>query len=286
MTQMLLALLLSPAWAGPVDRALEDAAARNRVVVERRDGSIDKVPMGAAILRSESGSSWEMNVYAGLKGAAKAVMVYTLPAFGETLAFDPIVSKRFPFPDIFKDGVPSLAVHGRSKSSERASLTVLRYQKPGFKKLATLPNGQLRDLDRDGVPEIVSESLPLGQFFTASCEGFETMAQAARRREIHRFQDGKLLAASSSFPEYFRDALELDSEKLERMLPTKDTSPGPFLSQALTVYFDYAALGRGKEGWQRFTEEIRPSRRLPGVDECLRQITGDLRAKLSIPSDW
>ena len=281
---MLLALLAGVAFAGPVDRALEAAAAKGKVVVERRDGAIGKVPMGAAILRSGTGSSWEMNVYAGL--ADPAIMVYTLPAFGETLAFDPIVSKRFPFPDIFKDGVPSLAVHAKNKSSGQSTLTIMRYQKPGFKKLAAVPNGQLRDLDRDGVPELVSESLPLGRFFTASCEGFQTMAQAARKREIYRFEGGKLRPDSASFPDYFQDALELDSDRLERMKPTKDESPGPFLSQALTVYFDYAALGRGREGWRRFTQEIRPDRNLPGIDSCLRQITGDLRAKLSIPDDW
>lgn len=279
-----MALLLAlPASCGAQNSPLAQMEARGYEATAKISETIGGVPYMAVLFRSSRDAGGNVNIYATLNG--KQVMIYTHPSASEAPSLEEgLTQKRFP--DFFKDGSRALVYRMVNKELGQSTLYVLRWQKGRFKRAGAFPEGRVRDLDGNGRFEILTRSAPLGRLMTVSCPRFETTVTAAVKTDVQVWEEGGFVSAAERFPAVFERRIAEDGAALAALEPRKSERAGDYVSLAITLYYDYAAAGKGRQGWELLSRNLDPGSALPGAAACLEKIRSDLRARLSIPDDW
>jgi len=283
-------LFLSPALRAapaPVDPALESAlaplAAQGLLPQRLISDTVKGVRLTVVLLRDDARSLDKLNVYALIKD--KPVLVYTHPSVVDRLEISRSMLSDREFTNLLRDGSRTIVYHATTPGLNTRVLHVLRCTGARVRRIASFPDGRLKDIDEDGRMEIISRNLPLGRFFTVGCEDFQTMAQTASQLRISRWTDGRFVDVSAQFPGFFDEDIAGLEEHLA-LIP-KEKRPGDYLGSALAVYYDYAAKGAQRQGWERLNALLKPpSTSVPRLTRCLEQVKADLRQKLAIPLDW
>lgn len=190
-------------------------------------------------------------------------------------------------PDLAGDSSRVVAFRLRAPALGQESLVVLRWAGGKLDKTARLPGGRFTDVDGDGRLEVVTRERPLGPLFTISCSSFHTMAQAAWRSEVYEWRQGRLEKASERYKPFF-DRRIAETKREAAGIDARATDDyGGFLGLTLSVYFDYAASGRAREGWGEFRKLYPVRASDPGpVKKCLAQMESELKRRLNIPDGW
>ena len=208
-----------------------------------------------------------VKIYATLKG--KPYVVFFHPGAAETPRLEESLTQKR-FPDFFKDGSRALVYRMVNTPLGRSTPFVARYQR-AFRALGF--EGRLV-FDEDGR----WESSP------APWAGVDGGCRAQPPSWPPRKPTYEL--SSSPWPLAFPNSSRRisDGQAKSRLSARRIWTSG--VRGALTLYYDYAALGRGRAGWSELSSLVAPKSSLPGVADCAAQIKADLRAKLSIPADW
>ncbi len=190
-------------------------------------------------------------------------------------------------PDLEKDGARIIAYRVVLPALDQETLVILRYAKGTLEKTARVPGGRFQDLDGDGRPEVVGRERPLGALFTIGCQSFHTMAQSAWRVGVQALRGGTLVKASEEQRPFFERRIADTRRRLSAIDARATEDYGGFLGATLSVYFDYAAMGRGREGWREFRALYPVKASDPGpVKRCFQDMEAELRRRLAIPEDW
>jgi len=190
-------------------------------------------------------------------------------------------------PDLFHDGSRIIAYEVENPGLRSRSLVVLREVSGTLLRLADFPFAELKDLDGDGKPELISRARPLGQFFALECREFRTMAAAAFQTRIYYFSKGKFERDARRFSDYISARISENERAISAQDPRSVIRYGDYLSRTLSVYFDLDEIGRGREGWKKFTSGFPVKENDPApVRKCMKEMESKLRDELKIPSDW
>lgn len=190
-------------------------------------------------------------------------------------------------PDLAGDSSRVIAYRLSAPALGQESLVVLRWAGGKLDKTARLPGGRFEDVDGNGRLEVVTRERPLGPLFTISCSSFHTMAQSAYRSDVYEWRQGRLDKASDRYKAFF-DRRIADTKRQAAGIDARATDDyGGFLGLTLSVYFDYAASGRAREGWGEFRKLYPVRASDPGpVKKCLAQMESELKRRLNIPDGW
>ncbi|MFA5139551.1 MAG: hypothetical protein WC728_10000 [Elusimicrobiota bacterium] len=282
---ILSSLLCASSFAAtPLQQEKEKMAGQGFALVRQATARLGPSSLVVHLYAKEGGGREYLRVF--LVSKSKAKLVFLEPGFSKNIRLDP-VHKNGLIPDLLRDGSRVLAYHETLPAVGQETLVLLRYSGGGLARLADLPYGRLEDLDAKGPPEVVSRSRPLGQFFQIECESFHSMAQSAFRTTVHAFREGRLVPVSKEFPRLYEDDIRALEAGLSSTDPRKTQDYGGFLGSALSLYFDYEELGKGKEGWGRFRALFEPHAGDSAVAKrCLGEMETELKTRLGIPPDW
>jgi len=262
---------------------MAEMAARGLKPAQRVAERIAGVPVTAVIFREEGGNREELNAYLLMGG--RPLLIHTYPTASEGLAFHEAMGSNG-FPALFGDGSRLLLYHSHNQALGRRTLHVLRFEKRRFRKLGSFPEARLEDLDGDGRYEVITRHAPLSPFLV-ECHEFAALVPGATRTDIQAWENGRFVSAAPRFPSFFAERISRGEEDLRRMEKAGLLRPGDSLAKAITLYYDYAAKGERRRGWERLLEIAAPPRPAPpGVKECLLKIREELRAALEIPAGW
>lgn len=285
MSLALAALLwASPAWAG---KAYDAEVARVAAQGYRPEASAQaKLPQGtlrAAVFRKDGDVR---RLYVTLEGPKGLKTLHMEIGGAQEVALDAVHSGG-DLPDLGRDGGRVVAYRLSAPALGQDTLVVLRWAGGRLEKTARLPGGRFADLDGDGKPEVVTRERPLGPLFTIACQSFHTMAQAAWKSDVYEWRGGRLEKASERHRAFYDRRIAEARERAAAIDARATDDYGGFLGLTLSVYFDYAASGRAREGWGEF-KKLYPVRASdPGpVKKCLKQMETELKARLAIPEDW
>lgn len=279
-----LALLLwaAPAWAG---KAYDAELARVAAQGYRPEASAEaKVPQGtlrAAVFRKEGGAQ---RLYVTLESKAGLKTLHMELAGAQSIELDAL-HEGGTLPEAGGGRVVAYRLLAPALGQE--TLVVLRWAGGRLEKTARLPGGRFVDVDGDGAREVLTRERPLGPLFTISCQSFHTMAQAAWRSDVYEWRGGRLEKASERHRAFYDRRIAETRGRAAAVDARATDDYGGFLGLTLSVYFDYAASGRAREGWGEF-KKLYPVRASdPGpVKKCLQQMESELKSRLSIPEDW
>ncbi|HAM34389.1 MAG TPA: hypothetical protein DEB40_08910 [Elusimicrobia bacterium] len=276
------------AWAEPPKlppregRAIPETADKGMRQEQTASAVVGGVPLAAVLFRNPAKNLNKLAVYATLKG--KSYLVYTHPSFIDRLKFDPALPGQG-FLDLFADGSRAIVYHATTPGLNTRTLYVLRCQGPRVRRVGSFPQGELRALRGAGRPVIVSQTLALGRYFSVGCENFYAMSQNAYQTRIYEWRKGDFIDASTKFPDFFAEKIKGLEDRLA-LIP-KEKQPGEYLGGVVALYYDYAAQGRPRQGWNRLSSLLKPPPyAFPKLSACLSQVQADLRRKLDIPPDW
>lgn len=280
-------LLARPAAAADADAAALQAKAaewegKGFALKDRVSVPADGMRLAAAVYAGPAGAGDRLEAYVALKG--KAFLGYSHPGQGERLELDSTPAGRG-FGDLLEDGSRALLYRSTLQVLNASTLHVLRYQRFKFTLAASFPEGRV--LDGKGGPFIVSRDLPLGRFLSVGCEDFGTISQTAFRTRVYAASKGRFVDVSARRPELFASEIARKEAALERLRGDLEANAGEYLGLALSIYYDYAARGERRRGWERQGEFFRvPSLAPPRVRSCFQSMRQDLRSRLAIPADW
>jgi hypothetical protein len=181
-----------------------------------------------------------------------------------------------------------LAYHVDFKAMRQNFLVMLRYQGGRVERVSKpIPSADFEDILGNGKPLVVSRENPFGNLSFLKCGEFFVMGQTTVRPRIYAFNNGKLKIVSMDFPEYYSGVMAKLEGELSSMNPVKNGNFGEYFGAALSLYYCYEELGKGKEGWGRFKKFFRLPHAAPDkAKRCLAQMEIDLRKRLGIPPDW
>lgn len=267
---------LSPMAA--VDAAWLAKGFHSRAQVSGRDADLSAT---AAIYTPAEGGGDRLEVYVVARG--KAYLGFTHPATVERLEFDPSPAGRFG--DLFGDGSLTLAYRATRVALGATELNILRWRKFKIERVAVFPEGRFLLLDTG--PVVASRELPLGRYLSMGCEGFGTISRTAFKTVLSAPAAGGFKDVSSEHPGHYRAEIARKEKALERLKADLEKHAGEYLGLAISTYYDYAALGRGREGWTRLREFFTiPPLAPASVRTCMSSMEKDLRGKLAIPGAW
>lgn len=282
MTAALAAVLASAALAAapdPLAAPLADSAAQGWTLRDRVDRE-GKPPISVVVLGREGGSRLE--VYARLKD--RAYMVWTHPGDTERLDLDSGPVGRG-MPELLGDGSRVIAYRATIPALRATNLHLLAVRGIKVTPAGAFPEG--RFLFAGGKTLVVSRELPLGRFLSVGCEDFGTISQSAFKSVIHAPRKGRWVDVSSSYPQLYAEEIARKEAALERMKGDLQKHAGEYLGLALSIYYDYAARGERRKGWERQGEFFQvPALAPPSVRACFAAMRADLRERLDIPADW
>jgi hypothetical protein len=293
---MILALALLTASLAAAEKAGPFAAidsawlAKGFSVRERVNGPTGGLAASAAIYTPAEGGGDRLEAYVLLKG--KAYRGFIHPSTVERLEFDPSPAARFA--DMFHDGSLALAYRSTRVSTNAAELNILRWKRFKFKRVAVFPEGRLVRLeDGSGASArhrtvVAARELPLGRYLSMGCENFGTISRTAFRTVLNApRRNGAFVDVSAEHPGYFKSEIVRKEAEIARLKGDLEKNAGEYLGLAISTYYDYAALGRAREGWTRLRDFFKPPALSPaGVRACMSSMEKDLRGKLGIPADW
>ena len=211
----------------------------------------------------------------------RAFLAYSHPSSVERLVLAGPRERRWT--DLLGDGSRALAYRAALPSLGSATLRVLRFKDLKVSVAGEFPEGELH-VDGAGVL-VVAKDLPLGRFASVGCEDYGTTAKDAYRTRLYSPVKGAFREVTASRPAFFEAEIARKEGELTRLGEDLDKHAGAFAGLAISAYYDYAALGRAREGW----EKLRSSFKLPAfapssARSCLAAMTRDLEARLDPPS--
>jgi hypothetical protein len=283
--KLVLALLLaSAAAAAETDPyASSDAAwsAKGYTVKERVSGSKDELAVSAVIYSPTAGGGDRLEVYVVAKG--RAYLGFAHPSTVERLELDPSPGGRFA--DMFHDGSMSLAYRATRASLGATELNILRWKRFKIERVAVFPEGRFHRFEDGAV--VVARVLPLGRYLSMGCEDFGTISRSAFKTTLNAPRIGGFVDVSSEHPEYYKSEIARKEKAMARLKGELEKNAGEYLGLAISTYYDYATLGRAREGWTRLREFFTiPTLAPASVKTCMASMEKDLRDKLKIPSGW
>jgi len=278
----LLLLALAPgARAGALDAVDAAWSAKGFTVKDRVTGENGDLSASAAIYTPAEGGGERLEIHVVAKG--RAYLGYAHPSTVERLEFDPSPAGRFA--DMFLDGSRTLAYRATRASLGATELNVLRWERFKFERVATFPEGRFLRLAEG--PVVVSRELPLGRYLSMGCEDFGTISRSAFKTTLHAPREGAFADVSSRHRDYYQGEIARKEKAMGRLKSELEKNAGEYLGLAISTYYDYAALGRAKEGWTRLREFFKiPALAPAAVKTCMTSMEKDLRGKLKIPAAW
>ena len=247
------------------------------------EAAVSRGILRATVFRKGGGSQ---RLYVTLETAGQIKTLAMDLGGAQTLTLDAVHSEGT-ITDLGRDGGRVIAYHLGAPATGQETLVVMRWASNRLDKTARLPGGRFEDVDGDGKIEAVTRERPLGSLFTIACQSFHTMAQAAWRSDVYQWRNGALVKASESYKPYFDRRIAEGRAKVAAIDARSTEDYGGFLGLTLSLYFDYAASGRSRQGWGEF-KKLYPVRASdPGpVKKCLTQMEAELRDRLDIPNGW
>jgi len=283
------ALLAAFAIAAPIAPASDPLqvpesawAAKRFTVKDRVSHLINGLPVTAVVYGAEDGSSDRLEAYVTVDG--KAYLGYSHPSQNDRLELDTTPAGRG-FRDFLEDGSRIIAYHASIRALNASSLDVIRYKEFHFSRVASFPEGRFI---QDGDETLVlSRDLPLGRFLSIGCESFGTISQTAFRTRLYAPLRGRFVETTEKHPRLFTEEIARKEAALARLRDDLQTNAGEYLGLALSIYYDYAARGEARKGWDRQREFFQlPARAPASVRSCFESMRAGLRARLGIPADW
>ncbi len=248
---------------------------------ERVTAELDKLTASAAIFTPESSGGDRLEVHVVARD--KAYLGFTHPSTVERLEFDPSPAGRFA--DMFHDGSLTIAYRATRTSLGATELNVLRWKRFKIERVGVFPEGRFVRLEAALV--VASRELPLGRYLAMGCEDFGTISRSAFKTTLHAPRAGGFADASAAHPEFYRTEIARKENAMARLKAELEKNAGEYLGLAISTYYDYAALGRAKEGWKKLREFFKiPALAPASVKTCMASMEKDLRAKLAVPADW
>lgn len=284
-TFFLLVLLAAPSRAAaPASLAAEfaDMAGLGLKPARIVSQKVGRATLHAVIYHDDNLDVDKLNVYT--ESAGKSVMVYTHPSGAERQELHESV-KADRFPELLGDGAKTIPYYAIVPGLATRTLHILRYDQPRVRQVGEFPEGRIEGAESRGGGKFIARELPLGRFLETGCENFDMITKAAYRTDAYAWSKGRFVEVSSADPKLYERQIARSEESLA--LLQKEKHPGEYLGLAISLYYDYAALGERQRGWQRLSEALKVPRTLvPGVAACVKTVKAGLRQKLSIPADW
>lgn len=283
---LLAAALLAPraaaAAADPLDAATRQWAAKGFAVKDRVVRPDGPVLLAATVYAPEKGSGDRLEIDVILKG--KVYLGYTHPSETEWLELDETATGKT-FADLFKDGSRVIAYRSTIRAINSTSLNVVRYKDFKFRYAGKFPDGRFL---QDGEKVLLaSRELPLGRYLSVGCEDFGTTSQSAFRTRLLAPVKGRFVDVSSRHPEFYAAEIARKEAAIERLKGDLQKNAGEYLGLTLSLYYDYAARGEARKGWDRQNEFFKvPGFAPPRVKACFQSMRADLRGRLRVPADW
>ncbi|MDD5302851.1 MAG: hypothetical protein PHS14_07035 [Elusimicrobia bacterium] len=248
---------------------------------ERASGSSGDLSASAVVYTPSAGGGDRLEVY--VVAHDKAYLGFTHPSAAERLELDPSPAGRFA--DMFRDGSLTLAYRATRPSLGATELNVLRWKRFKIERVAVFPEGRFLRLESG--PVVAARELPLGRYLSMGCEDFGTISRTAFRTVLHAPRGGGFVDASAEHPEYFKSEISRKEKAMARLKGELEKNAGEYLGLAISTYYDYAALGRAREGWTRLREFFTiPALAPASVKTCMTSMEKDLRGKLGVPAGW
>jgi hypothetical protein len=283
---LLLAALAVPGAAAPapdpLDAKAAEWAAKGYKLKERVTRADGPVLLAAAVYAPEEGAGDRLEIYVVLKG--KVYLGYSHPAQTEWLELDGTPAGRT-FADLFHDGSRVVAYRATVRAINSTSLNVVRFKNFKLQRVGSFPDG--RFLDDGDKTLILSRDLPLGRFLAVSCEDFGTTSQSAFRTRLYAPAKGRFVDVSAKHPEFYASEIARKETAIGRLKGELQKNAGEYLGLTLSLYYDYAARGEARKGWNRQAEFFKvPGLAPPAVKVCFESMRKDLRGRLGVPADW
>lgn len=281
--KLALALLLASASAraNPLDAAEAAWRGKGYTVKERISGENAGIKASAALYSPAGEGGDRLEVHVVVKD--RAFLGYTHPSSVDRLEFDPSPAGRFA--DMFHDGSMTLAYRSTRVSVGATDLNVLRWSRFRIERVAVFPEGRFIRLADGAVA--VSRELPLGRYLSMGCEDFGTISRTAFKTTLNAPRDGAFVDVSSKHPEYYRSEIARKEKVMASLKKELQKNAGEYLGIAISTYYDYAALGRAKEGWARLREFFKlPALAPASAKTCMASMEKELRSQLKIPAAW
>lgn len=282
LSAVLCAAAASARAADPLDAKARAWAAQGFSLKERVAHNVGGLPVAVAIYASTAGAGDRLEAYVVVRSTA--YLGYTHPGRGDRLELDTTPAGRG-FHDLMGDGSRIIAYHATIPALNASSLELLRYKKFRFTRAASFPEG--RFAQDEGRTLIFSRDLPLGRFLSVGCAGFGTISQTAFRTRLYAASQGKFVDVTGLHPRIFDEEITRKEAALERLRGDLQKNAGEYLGLALSLYYDYAARGQARKGWERQGDFFRLPPSAPGsVRACFASMRADLRRRLNVPADW
>lgn len=265
---------------GPLDLKAREWAAKGFPLKERIEGPAGPVTIAAAAYGNEKGDRLE--AYVVLKG--KAYLGYSHPSSVSVLELDGTPEGRG-VRDLLRDGSRSFAYHATLRALNATSLVVVRYKDFKFARAAEFPEGRFATLD--GAAVVIARELPLGRFLQVGCEDFAATSQTAFRTRVYRAAKGRFVDVSSRHPDFYASEIARKEAAVDRLKGDLQKNAGEYLGLALSLYYDYAARGDARAGWERQKDFFQvPGYAPSSVKKCFESMRAGLRGRLGVPADW
>jgi hypothetical protein len=247
-----------------------------RVSTEKGD-----LGVSAVIYTPAAGGGDRLEVYVIAKD--RAYLGFTHPSTVERLELDPSPAGRFA--DMFHDGSLAVAYRATRTSLNATELNILRWKRFKIERVAVFPEGRFVRLDGGAV--VAARELPLGRYLAMGCEDFGTISRSAFKTTLNAPRVGGFVDVSSEHPDYYKAEIARKEKTMARLKGELEKNAGEYLGLAISTYYDYAALGRAREGWTRLREFFTiPALAPAAVKTCMTAMEKDLRGKLKVPAAW
>ncbi len=247
----------------------------------RVNGVKKELTASAVIFSPSAGGGDRLEVHVVAKD--KAYLGFTHPSTVERIEFDPSPAGRFI--DMFHDGSLTLSYRATRASLGATELNILRWKRFKIERVAVFPEGRFVSLKGGAV--VAARELPLGRYLSMGCEDFATISRTAFKTTLSAPRNGGFADVSSAHPEYYKSEIARKEKTMARLKGEIEKSAGEYLGLALSTYYDYAALGRAREGWARLREFFKiPALAPAAVKTCMASMEKDLRGKLGVPASW
>lgn len=275
------AVSLAGAASDPFAPKVAEWEAKGFSVRERARHGADELTASVVVYAPPYGSLGDrLEFYVAVKN--KAYLGFVHPGAADRLDIDPSAGR---FTDLLGDGSRVIAYRETRTALGATTLNILRWKRFKVERVAVFPEGRFVRLG--GEPVIVSRELPLGRYLTVDCEDFGALTRTAFKTTLHAPRGGFFVDVSAEHPEHFKAAISRKEKSLERLKGAIEKNAGEYLGLALSSYYDYAALGRARAGWERLRGFFMiPPPAPASVKSCVAAMEKELRGKMGVPADW
>lgn len=283
---VLLAALAGSSSAAPAPDPLAAKAAEwaaKGFKVKERTAARDKgLVLAAVVYTPADGTGDRFEAYVVLKG--KVYLGYSHPSQTDRLELVGTPGGAG-FRDLFRDGSRTIAYRSTIRALNATTLNVLRFKDFKFTSQGAFPEGRFLPDGDDTL--VMARDLPLGRFLMVGCEDFGTTSQTAFRTRLYAPVKGRFKEVSSQHPDLYASEIARKEEAIERLKGDLQKNAGEYLGLTLSLYYDYAARGERRKGWERQKEFFKiPGFAPPKVKACFEAMRATLRDRLSIPASW